>query len=146
MLTLEDVASVPLFSELPTDQLERLAKTSADLQLSAGEFAVHEGGEAALLCGARRQDRGREDVRRHRTDAGLPPAREPSSAKCRSRSARPSQVAIARPNRRASCVSSVSQYYALAAVAKEVVQKVSALARERMGGSRRSPPSRRSRG
>ena len=39
-----------LFSTLPATELERLAQTSADLHLSAGEFAVHEGGDRALYA------------------------------------------------------------------------------------------------
>jgi thioredoxin reductase (NADPH) len=50
MLTIDDVAAVPLFSELPRNELERLAGTSADLHLDAGEFAVPEGGERALFA------------------------------------------------------------------------------------------------
>ena len=49
MLTVEEVAAIPLFSALPAADQERLARTSADLQLAAGEFAVHEGGEGALF-------------------------------------------------------------------------------------------------
>ena len=47
MLTVDDVAAVPLFSTLPRQEQERLARTSADLNLSPGEFAVPEGGERA---------------------------------------------------------------------------------------------------
>src|SRR5581483_6865469 len=50
MLTIDDVAAIPLFSELPPAELERLARTSADLHLGAGEFAVPEGGERALFA------------------------------------------------------------------------------------------------
>src|SRR5207248_11095738 len=50
MLTIDDVRSFPLFSTLALAELERLAKTSADLHLSAGEFAVNEGGERALYA------------------------------------------------------------------------------------------------
>src|SRR5215213_1237323 len=50
MLTIDDVRSIPLFSTLAATELERLAQTSADLHLSAGEFAVHEGGERALFA------------------------------------------------------------------------------------------------
>src|SRR6476620_12639272 len=50
MLTIDDVAAIPLFSALPATELERLARTSADVHLSAGEFAVHEGGEPALFA------------------------------------------------------------------------------------------------
>ena len=50
MLTIDEVAAIPLFSALPAAQLERLARTSADLHLGTGEFAVHEGGEGALFA------------------------------------------------------------------------------------------------
>jgi thioredoxin reductase (NADPH) len=50
MLTTEDVAAVPLFSALPAVELDRLARNAADLHLSSGEFAVPEGGEAALFA------------------------------------------------------------------------------------------------
>ena len=50
MLTIDDVRSIPLFSTLAVAELERLAQTSADLHLGAGEFAVHEGGERALYA------------------------------------------------------------------------------------------------
>ena len=45
MLAIEEIAAIPLFSVLSTAELERLARTVADIQLSAVEFAVHEGGE-----------------------------------------------------------------------------------------------------
>jgi hypothetical protein len=50
MLTIDDVRSIPLFSTLAVAELERLATTSADLHLAAGEFAVHEGGDRALYA------------------------------------------------------------------------------------------------
>src|SRR6476620_9209325 len=50
MLTIDDVRSVPLFATLAAAELERLAETSADLHLAAGEFAVHEGGDRALYA------------------------------------------------------------------------------------------------
>ena len=50
MLTIDDVRAIPLFSTLAVTELERLAQTSADLHLGAGEFAVHEGGERALFA------------------------------------------------------------------------------------------------
>jgi thioredoxin reductase (NADPH) len=50
MLTVDDVATLPLFATLPRPELERLARTSADLHLSPGEFAVPEGGERALFA------------------------------------------------------------------------------------------------
>ncbi len=50
MLTIEDVVSIPLFAALGRSEIARLADTSADLHLAAGEFAVHEGGERALYA------------------------------------------------------------------------------------------------
>src|SRR4029077_17773662 len=50
MLTVDEVRSIPLFSALQVGELERLAATSADLHLAAGEFAVHEGGDRALYA------------------------------------------------------------------------------------------------
>ena len=50
MLTIDDVRAIPLFSTLAAPELERLAKTSADLHLAAGEFAVPEGGDRALYA------------------------------------------------------------------------------------------------
>ena len=50
MLTIDDVRAIPLFSTLATTELQRLAQTSADLHLGAGEFAVPEGGDRALYA------------------------------------------------------------------------------------------------
>ena len=50
MLTIDDIRAVPLFSTLGAAELERLAQTSADLHLAAGDYAVHEGGGRALFA------------------------------------------------------------------------------------------------
>src|SRR5215467_6689977 len=50
MLTTDDVRAIPLFSALETKDLDHLARTSEDIHLRAGEFAVHEGGERALFA------------------------------------------------------------------------------------------------
>jgi len=50
MLTIDDIRAIPLFSTLPAAEIERLAQTSADLRLAAGEFAVPEGGDRALYA------------------------------------------------------------------------------------------------
>ncbi len=67
MLTIDDVAAVPLFSGLPPTELERLARTSADLHLCPGEFAVPRRRRARAVCCPYRQDRGRGSPHR---DAG----------------------------------------------------------------------------
>lgn len=48
MLTIDDVAAVLLFQHFQRTELERLARTSADIHL--GEFAIHEGGEPARFA------------------------------------------------------------------------------------------------
>ena len=50
MLTADDLHAIPLFSSLSETDLERLARTAADVYLGPGEFAVHEGGEGALYA------------------------------------------------------------------------------------------------
>jgi hypothetical protein len=50
MLTVDDIEAISVFSSLAPAELERLARTSADIQLNPGEFAVHEGGERALFA------------------------------------------------------------------------------------------------
>ena len=65
MLTIDDVRSIPLFSALAAPELERLAETSADLHLGAGEFAVHEGDDRvpyAVLTGKWRQFLARNQI------------------------------------------------------------------------------------
>lgn len=82
MPTVDEVGAVPLFSGLPAGEL---ARTAAELHLSAGEFAVHEGGEAALFAVLA----GRIEV--VKTFDGIERTlgcRGRSSARCRSRWAR----------------------------------------------------------
>jgi hypothetical protein len=50
MLTPDEVRAVPLFASLPDADLDRLVRTSADIRLNPGEYAVHEGGERALYA------------------------------------------------------------------------------------------------
>ncbi|HET8832684.1 MAG TPA: Crp/Fnr family transcriptional regulator, partial [Casimicrobiaceae bacterium] len=50
MLSTEDIRTIPFFSMLGDADIERLAQTSADLHLKAGEYAVHEGAERALYA------------------------------------------------------------------------------------------------
>ncbi|CCV15044.1 Cyclic nucleotide-regulated FAD-dependent pyridine nucleotide-disulphide oxidoreductase [Mesorhizobium sp. STM 4661] len=122
-----------MFSGLPAGELERLARTAADLHLSAGEFAVHEGGEAALfavLAGKIEVVKTFDGIERTLgwrlpgTIFGEVPIALGSGFPGGYRAAEPSRVMRLE----------LQQYYSLAAVSKDVAQKVSALARERMGG------------
>jgi thioredoxin reductase (NADPH) len=142
MLTSDDVAALPLFAELPADELERLARTSADLHLGAGEFAVPEGGERALfavLSGKIEVVKTFDGVERRLgfrlpgTIFGEVPMALGTPFPGGYRAVEPSRVMRIEP----------AHYYAIAAIAPEISLKVSALARERIaGGARhgRRPP------
>ncbi|MET0598493.1 MAG: FAD-dependent oxidoreductase [Mesorhizobium sp.] len=133
VLTVEDVAAIPLFSALPATELQRLAKTSADIHLSAGEFAAPEGGEAALfavLSGRIEVVKTFDGIERTLgwrlpgTIFGEVPITLGTPFPGGYRAAEPSRVMRIE----------VQQYYALAAVSQDVARKVNALARERLGG------------
>ena len=133
MLTVEEVAAIPLFSTLPASDLERLARTSADLQLAAGEFAVHEGGEGALfvvISGKIEVIKTFDGIERTLgwrvpgTIFGEVPITLGTPFPGGYRAAEPSRVMRLE----------IQQYYAIAAVSKDVAQKINALARERLGG------------
>ncbi len=44
MLTPDEVRAVPLFASLSDADVDRLVRSSEDIQLHPGEYAVHEGG------------------------------------------------------------------------------------------------------
>ncbi len=50
MLTPEELRAVPLFADLETPDLEWLCRVSADISLSPGEYATHDGDEPALFA------------------------------------------------------------------------------------------------
>ncbi len=133
MLTIEDVRAIPLFSTLALADLERVAQTSADLHLGAGEFAVPEGGERALyavLAGRIEVVKLFDGVERTLgwrvpgTIFGEVPMALGSPFPGGYRASEPSRVMRMEPQ----------HYYAVAAASPEISLKVSALARERIGG------------
>jgi thioredoxin reductase (NADPH) len=133
MLIIDDLRAVPLFSTLSDAQLEGLANTSADLQLCAGEYAVHEGGERALyvvLSGKMEVVKlfdGCERTLGWRlpgTIFGEVPLALSSPFPGAYRAAQPSRVMRV----------DAQHYYALAAASPDVAVKMGALARERIGG------------
>ena len=133
MLTVEEVAAIPLFSALPAAEKERLARTSADLQLAAGEFAVHEGGEGALFVVVS----GKIEVIKtfdgiERTLGWRVPGTIFGEVPITLGTPFPGGYRAAEPSRVMRL--EVQQYYAIAAVSKDVAQKINALARERLGG------------
>jgi thioredoxin reductase (NADPH) len=133
MLTIDDVRSVPLFSTLGVAELELLAGTSADLHLGAGEFAVPEGGERALyavLTGKIEVVKLFDGIERTLgwrvpgTIFGEVPIAFGTVFVGGYRASEPSRVFRVDPK----------HYYAIAATSPEVVAKIGALARERIGG------------
>jgi thioredoxin reductase (NADPH) len=124
---------IPLFSTLAVTELERLAQTSADLHLSAGEFAVPEGGDRALyavLSGKIEVVKMIDGIERTLgwRDPGAIFGEVPMTFGTPFiggyRASEPSRVLRVDPK----------QYYAVAAAAPEVSVKVGALALDRIGG------------
>ena len=133
MLTIEDVRSIPLFSTLAVTELERLAESSADLHLAAGEFAVHEGEDRALyavLAGKIEVVKLFDGIERTLgwrlpgTIFGEVPIAFGTAFVGGYRAAEPARVFRVDPR----------QYYAVAAACPEIAVKVGTLARERIGG------------
>ena len=133
MLTIDDIRSIPLFSTLAVTELERLARTSADLHLGVGEFVVHEGGDRALyavLTGKIEVVKLFDGVERRLgwrvpgTIFGEVPIAFGTTFVGGYRASEPSRVFRVDPK----------EYYAVAAACPDVTVKVGALARERIGG------------
>jgi thioredoxin reductase (NADPH) len=133
MLTIDEIRAVPLFSTLAQADLERLAQTSADVHLGAGEFAVHEGGECALfavLAGKIEVVKLIDGIERTLgwrapgTIFGEVPIALGTPFPGGYRASEPSRVMRVETR----------QYYAIAAAAPEISLKIGALARERLGG------------
>ncbi|WP_213304710.1 FAD-dependent oxidoreductase [Paraburkholderia sacchari] len=133
MLTIDEIRAIPLFSTLPDTELERLAHTSADLHLSPGEHAVHEGGERALyavLSGKMEVVKLFDGVERTLgwrvpgTIFGEVPLALSSPFPGAYRAAEPSRVMRV----------DAQHYYSLAAASSDVAMRMGALARERIGG------------
>jgi len=133
MLTPDEVRAVPLFASLSDADLDRLVRSSADIRLDAGEYAVHEGGERALyavLSGRLEVVKRFDGVERTLgwrlpgTIFGEVPLAFATPFPGAYRAAEPSRVMRVEPH----------HYFAIASSAPEVAEKVGALARERIGG------------
>ena len=133
MLTIDEIRAIPLFSNLADADLDRLARTSADLHLGAGEFAVPEGGERALfavLSGKLEVVKlfdGIERILGWRLPGsvfGEVPLALGSPFPGGYRAVESSRVMRVEPQ----------QYYALAASSPDIAMRIGALARERMAG------------
>src|SRR4249920_3264524 len=133
MLTIDEIRAIPLFSTLAGAELERLAQTSADMHLGAGEFAVHEGGESALfavLAGKIEVVKLIDGV--ERTLGWRMPGSIFGEVPIALGTPFPGGYRASEPSRVMRV--ELRQYYAVAAASPEVSMKVGALARERIGG------------
>lgn len=133
MLTTDEVRSIPLFATLPTPEAERVAGMAADIHLVAGEFAVPEGGERSLyavLGGKIEVVKLVDGIERTLgwrlpgTIFGEVPLTLGTPFPGGYRAAEPSRVLRL----------DAQQYYSIIANDPDVALRVSALARERIGG------------
>jgi thioredoxin reductase (NADPH) len=133
MLTADEIRAIPLFSNLAGPQLELLARTAADIQLSPGEYAVHEGGEAALFAVLA----GKVEVVKvvngaERTLGWRVPGAIFGEVPIALGTPFPGAYRASVPSRVMRVA--VQQYYTVAAAAPDLSVKLGALARERIGG------------
>jgi thioredoxin reductase (NADPH) len=133
MLTPQDIRAFPLFSGISEPDAERLAQACADLRLSAGEVAVHEGGERALfavLAGKMEVVKLVDGI--ERTLGWRVPGTLFGEVSIVFGTPSPASLRAAEPSRVMRL--DIQQYYALVATAPEISSKVGTLARERIGG------------
>jgi thioredoxin reductase (NADPH) len=133
MFTTDEVRAIPILSTIPAADLERIATSAADIQLAAGEWAVHEGDERAfyaVISGKIEVIKLFDGVPRTLgwrlpgTIFGEVPLALGTPFPGGYRAAEPSRVLHL----------DAQQYYMTAAAAPEFAQKMGALARERIGG------------
>ena len=134
MLTVEEIRRVPLFSTLGATELGLLARTSADVRLEAGEYAAHEGGDEralfAVLSGKLEVVKLFDGVERTlgwRVPGaifGELPIALGTPLFGSYRASEPSRLMRV----------GLREYFAIASACPEISQKVTALARERLGG------------
>jgi len=133
MFTTDEVLAIPIFSGIPAADLERLAKSAADIQLAAGEWAVHEGDERAFYAVVS----GKIEVVKlfdgvSRTLGWRVPGTIFGEVPLALGSPFPGGYRAAEPSRVLRLTA--QQYYVAAAAAPEFAQRMGALARERIGG------------
>ena len=133
MVTTDEIAELPLFAALSAADRDRLSRTSADISLAAGEYAVHEGDERALfvvLDGKLEVVKlvdGIERVLGERLPGvifGEVPITLGTPFPSSFRAATPSRVMRVE----------AQDYYAVASAAPELAVNVGAIARKRIGG------------
>jgi len=133
MFTIDEVRAIPIFSAVPLSELERLAKSAADIQVAAGEFIVQEGDERAFYAVIS----GKFEVLKlfdgvPRTLGWRVPGVIFGEVPLALGSPFPAAYRAAEPSRVLHL--DVRQYYAVAAAAPDFAAKMGALAHERIGG------------
>jgi thioredoxin reductase (NADPH) len=135
VITPEEIGEIATFSSLAPADRERLARASADISLSAGEFAAQEGEERAIFAvldgriEAVKATDGIERVvgERHPGDVfGEVPIVLGTGFPVGFRAAEPTRVMRI----------DAAAYHSVAAVAPDVAREIGRLAAHRMGGSR----------
>jgi thioredoxin reductase (NADPH) len=135
MIGLEDLPAVAALASVPREDLARLAQSSADVRLGAGDYAVHEGDERSLfvvLAGRIEVTKvidGIERVIGVRAPGqifGEVPITFGTPYQGSYRASEPTRVMHV----------SARQFHALAAAHPEVLTQVAAMASERIGGLR----------
>jgi thioredoxin reductase (NADPH) len=133
MLTIEELASIPLFATLPAVELEHLARRAADIHLAAGEYAVHEGEERALyavLAGKIEVTKRFDGI--ERTIGWRAPGKIFGEVPIALGGPFVGSYRAAEPSRVIRV--DAQQYYELAAASPAIADAIGALARERIGG------------
>ena len=133
MFTTDEVRAIPILAVIPAANLERLAKSAADIQLAAGEFAVNEGDERAFYAVIS----GKVEVVKlfdgvARTLGWRAPGAIFGEVPLALGAPFPAGYRAAESSRVLRLSS--QQYHEVAAVAPEFAKKMGALARERIGG------------
>ncbi len=135
MVTADDVGGVAIFGSLSQEDRERLARAAADIRLSPGEHAAHEGGERALFAvleGSMEAVKLVDGVERVVGERGVGdifgevPVTLGMLFPVGFRAAEPSRVMRVEPG----------DYHAVVAVAPDVGKEVGRLAAHRMTGTR----------
>src|SRR5262249_18396374 len=132
MLTLEDVAAIPLFASLGRADLQHVVEAAADIHLRSGEYAVNEGEERAffaVISGKIEVTKKMQGV--EKTIGWRLPGTVFGEVPITLGTAFPGSFRAAEPSRVLRL--DARQYYAVAAAAPQVAVAVGALARERLG-------------
>jgi thioredoxin reductase (NADPH) len=133
MLTIDELAAIPLFSGLQPDELKHVAHEAADIHLVSGEYAVHEGEERALLAVLS----GKIEVAKvidgvERNIGWRAPGSVFGEVPITLGTRFPASFRASEPSRVMRL--DARHYYALVAASPEISVRVGALARERLGG------------